>query len=389
MRTGRAEPLAPVFHHNQMDLCGLAGLSKRILSLLGDEGTTTDDGLELFGLSRICERRGEKKRARQLYEQSIATVLPTEADRAARHALARLAEQNGDLLRARELWKSTLGNFRRATKPTSSWRSTLRTRGVSLCKPWRLCGTRWPNCTTGSKQERLRLLRTAGRKHGSSIGLLVSNTGPGGRCSIKFHRPNLPPARPMTNSNWITGCWRRSSHGWRKAVLEKKLDALLAITFVTDLKELRSRAEKLEDTDAELDDTCKYHAESVVTLLTSSSRVSPTKRDVVKAMLALRAYGFLDVEDRMSAFSNRKSRRLKPVSRGRKLSKRYTILWQIGVVFCHLTNRTETPLILGEPTPAFSELTFPVFPTTSKVALALPNTGKDGQDRRTVGDCRG
>ena len=215
-------------------------------------GTTTDDGLELFGLSRICERRGEKKRARQLYEQSIATVLPTEADRAARHALARLAEQNGDLLRARELWKSTLGNFRRATKPTSSWRSTLRTRGVSLCKPWRLCGTRWPNCTTGSKQERLRLLRTAGRKHGSSIGLLVSNTGPGGRCSIKFHRPNLPPARPMTNSNWITGCWRRSSHGWRKAVLEKKLDALLAITFVTDLKELRSRAEKLEDTDAEL-----------------------------------------------------------------------------------------------------------------------------------------
>jgi hypothetical protein len=64
----------------------------------------------------------------------------------------------------------------------------------------------------------------------------------------------------MTNSNWITGCWRRSSHGWRKAVLEKKLDALLAITFVTDLKELRSRAEKLEDTDAELDDTCKYHS---------------------------------------------------------------------------------------------------------------------------------
>jgi hypothetical protein len=36
------------------------------------------------------------------------------------------------------------------------------------------------------------------------------------------------------------------------------------------------------------------------------------------------------------------------------------------------------------PTPAFSELTFPVFPTTSKVAMGLPNTGKDGQNQRTV-----
>jgi hypothetical protein len=31
------------------------------------------------------------------------------------------------------------------------------------------------------------------------------------------------------------------------------------------------------------------------------------------------------------------------------------------------------------PTPAFSELIFPVFPTTSKVAVGLLNTGKYGQ----------
>ena len=31
------------------------------------------------------------------------------------------------------------------------------------------------------------------------------------------------------------------------------------------------------------------------------------------------------------------------------------------------------------PTPAFSELEIPVFPTTSKVAVGLPNTGKCGQ----------
>ena len=94
---GPAEPLVPVFHHNQMDLRGLAGLSGRILSLLGDGEATSQDGLELYGVSRICERRGEAKRARKLYEQSIASVLPEETNRAARAALARLAKRDGDL----------------------------------------------------------------------------------------------------------------------------------------------------------------------------------------------------------------------------------------------------------------------------------------------------
>jgi hypothetical protein len=34
----------------------------------------------------------------------------------------------------------------------------------------------------------------------------------------------------------------------------------------------------------------------------------------------------------------------------------------------------------------FSELGFPVFPTTSRVAVGLPNTGKYAQDREIVGD---
>jgi hypothetical protein len=41
------------------------------------------------------------------------------------------------------------------------------------------------------------------------------------------------------------------------------------------------------------------------------------------------------------------------------------------------------------PTPAFSELSHPVFPTTSMVAMGLPNTGKYKEDAGTVGDCRG
>jgi len=112
VRGGYADPLVPVFHHNQMDLCGLAGLSSRVLSLLSDEGRPSQDALELYGVSCICERRGEVKRARKLYEQSIASVLPLETDRAARTALARLARRDGDLALARQLWESTLGNSR-------------------------------------------------------------------------------------------------------------------------------------------------------------------------------------------------------------------------------------------------------------------------------------
>jgi uncharacterized protein YprB with RNaseH-like and TPR domain len=112
LRGGPPEPLVPIFHHNQMDLRGLAALASRVLSLLGNPETNGQDALELFGVSRICERRGEAVRARTLYERSIASELPAEADRAARRALAALAKREGDFDRARELWEGMLGNSR-------------------------------------------------------------------------------------------------------------------------------------------------------------------------------------------------------------------------------------------------------------------------------------
>ena len=44
---------------------------------------------------------------------------------------------------------------------------------------------------------------------------------------------------------------------------------------------------------------------------------------------------------------------------------------------------------VGPPTPAFSELSFSVLPTTSRVAVGLLSTGKYVQDGWIVGDCRG
>jgi hypothetical protein len=112
LRGGPPERLVPVLNHNQMDLRGLAALSSRILSLLADAENLGQDGLELFGVSRICEKRGQHTRARKLYEKSIASFLPTETDRAARRSLARLAKREGDFELACELWKNGLGNSR-------------------------------------------------------------------------------------------------------------------------------------------------------------------------------------------------------------------------------------------------------------------------------------
>jgi len=93
-----------------MDLRGLAALSSRILSLLSDAENLGQDGLELFGVSRICEKRGEHARARKLYEKSISSILPSETDRVARRSLARLAKREGDYDLACELWKDAIGN---------------------------------------------------------------------------------------------------------------------------------------------------------------------------------------------------------------------------------------------------------------------------------------
>lgn len=112
LRGADPRTLVPIFNHNQMDLRGLATLSARVLSLLSDAETVGQDGFEFFGVSRICEKRGQNARARVLYQKSIASSLPDVTDRAARRSLARLAKRDGDYSTACELWESAAGRSR-------------------------------------------------------------------------------------------------------------------------------------------------------------------------------------------------------------------------------------------------------------------------------------
>lgn len=112
LRGGAAEPLAGVFRHNRMDLRGLAALAGRVFRALAEPesiGQTPDGSLELYGVSRLLGRRGERARARTLYERAIAAGLPTAVDHTARHELARLARRERDFNRAAALWTQLAG----------------------------------------------------------------------------------------------------------------------------------------------------------------------------------------------------------------------------------------------------------------------------------------
>jgi uncharacterized protein YprB with RNaseH-like and TPR domain len=108
LRGGSLEPLVGVFRHNQMDLRGLAALAGKILSILGANQSlrhSEGDALDLVALSRLVHKRGESRRAMQLYEQALAAELPAEIGRAARRELAMLAKRGGDFARANALWE--------------------------------------------------------------------------------------------------------------------------------------------------------------------------------------------------------------------------------------------------------------------------------------------
>jgi len=110
LRGGPAEPIAEVFEHNRMDLRGLAALATRVVSLYEQPESDQLDGAELYGLSRLLERRGERECAGRMFERALACGLPETADRTARRELALLARRLRDYRRASQRWQELLGD---------------------------------------------------------------------------------------------------------------------------------------------------------------------------------------------------------------------------------------------------------------------------------------
>ena len=106
LRGGPVEPLAGVVRHNQMDLRGLAALFCKINALLSltADAATEIDSLDLFGLSRFLQRRGENDRAHSACAQALEIGLPAEFRPKARRDLALLAKRRGEHARAARIW---------------------------------------------------------------------------------------------------------------------------------------------------------------------------------------------------------------------------------------------------------------------------------------------
>jgi uncharacterized protein YprB with RNaseH-like and TPR domain len=105
LRGGTADPLAGVVKHNQMDLRGLAALFGKINSLLDERGLLEEqESLDLFGLSRFLQRRGEDVRAHTTCAKALEAGLPVQFRPRATRELAMMAKRRGDLKAAVELW---------------------------------------------------------------------------------------------------------------------------------------------------------------------------------------------------------------------------------------------------------------------------------------------
>src|SRR6266550_3569504 len=98
LRGGPAEPLAGVVRHNQMDLRGLAALFGKINALLSQQADTEIEieSLDLFGLSRFFQRRGENDRAHSACAQALEIGLPAEFRPKACRELAQMAKRRGE-----------------------------------------------------------------------------------------------------------------------------------------------------------------------------------------------------------------------------------------------------------------------------------------------------
>jgi uncharacterized protein len=106
LRGGPAEPLAGVVRHNQMDLRGLAALFGKINEMLSESSGAANgiESLDLFGLSRFLQRRGEDDRAHSACSQALAIGLPAEFRHKARRELAQMAKRRGEHASAAEIW---------------------------------------------------------------------------------------------------------------------------------------------------------------------------------------------------------------------------------------------------------------------------------------------
>jgi uncharacterized protein len=110
LRGSPPDAMAEVFRHNQMDLCGLAALALRISSILDNPENSGCGAGELFGISRLLQRRGDDTSAGRIYQRALQEGLPGVAEQVAQRELALLAKRGRNFELSNALWEKLLGD---------------------------------------------------------------------------------------------------------------------------------------------------------------------------------------------------------------------------------------------------------------------------------------
>jgi uncharacterized protein YprB with RNaseH-like and TPR domain len=108
LRGGSPDAIADVFRHNQMDLCGLASLALHITHILANPEPSNCGATELFGISRLLQRRGRAHLAGSIYRRALEGGLPKSAERIALRELALLAKRERNFAHSNALWEKLL-----------------------------------------------------------------------------------------------------------------------------------------------------------------------------------------------------------------------------------------------------------------------------------------
>ena len=119
LRSGDARGLQPVFYHNALDIITLAALTAELARVIrteavrdidvGQVGTSVADesmpGLDLFSLSRIFERAGDRARAATVCRRALDSGLPDSLEPRALWHLATQHRRSGQFDQAAEIWR--------------------------------------------------------------------------------------------------------------------------------------------------------------------------------------------------------------------------------------------------------------------------------------------
>ncbi|MDD8020384.1 MAG: ribonuclease H-like domain-containing protein [Acidobacteriota bacterium] len=113
LRSGEFSLVEPVLYHNQEDIMSLYGVVVAGGLAVGQSLENLEaeiDSLELFGLGKIWEKAGEKKKSAELYEKALDQKLPVELSVKVKKNLALYFKKCGLWEKSIKLWEDLCQN---------------------------------------------------------------------------------------------------------------------------------------------------------------------------------------------------------------------------------------------------------------------------------------